>query len=63
MNRLNEVSWDDKNIVVMNSVVISPPYNVSSCHSRNEKENLQAFEHVKKIVIYFFILFLAFFLK
>ncbi|CAF0801360.1 unnamed protein product [Brachionus calyciflorus] len=46
---LNEVEWEDKNIVVMNSVVISPPYDVNSCHSRNG-ETHAAVEHVKKIV-------------
>ena len=48
--RLNEVTWDEKNIVVMNSVVINPPYNVSSCHGRSDKENQHTIEHVKKIV-------------
>ena len=46
---LNEVDWDGKNIVVMDSVVIEPPYDMSSCHGRNG-DNVQAVEHVKKIV-------------
>jgi len=47
---LNEVEWDGKNIVVMKSVIINPPYDVSNCVARN-KDNQQALEHVKKIVI------------
>lgn len=50
LKTLNEVSWDDKNIVVMNSVVISPPYTDTCCHGLNEKANNTAVEHVKKIV-------------
>lgn len=50
LKTLNEVAWDDKNIVVMNSVVIKPPYNDTSCHPKNEKANNQAVEHVRKIV-------------
>lgn len=46
---LNDVEWDGKNIVVMETVVINPPYDVVSCHGRNG-ENLPAVEHVKKIV-------------
>ena len=46
---LNEVDWDGKNIVVMDSVVIEPPYDMSSCRGRNG-DNGQAVEHVKKIV-------------
>lgn len=48
-NRLDEVEWDGKNIVVMRQVIINPPYNVTSCHGRNG-DNHQAVEHVKKIV-------------
>ena len=54
---LNEVEWDGKNIVVMKSVIINPPYSVTSCHSRNGDNN-QAVEHVKKIVIHFIFLYL-----
>lgn len=50
LKTLNEVEWDDKNIVVMNSVVINPPYNEASCYGRSEKSNSQAIDHVKKIV-------------
>ena len=46
---LEEVEWDGKNIVVMNSVVIKPPYDVANVHSKTG-ENQQAAEHVKKIV-------------
>ncbi len=47
---MNEVEWDGKNIVVMDSVVIYPPYDVASCHGKNGQDNQQAVEHVKKIV-------------
>jgi len=47
---LSEVEWDEKNIVVMDSVVIKPPYDSASCHSKGNRENHQALEHVKKIV-------------
>ncbi len=46
---LNEVEWDGKKIVVMDSVYISPPYDVASCYGKNGDN--QAVEHVKKIVI------------
>jgi len=46
---LNEVDWEGKNIIVMDSVVVKPPYDVTSCFSRNGDNN-QAVEHVKKIV-------------
>ena len=49
MLSLNEVEWEDKNIVVMNSVVIKPPYDVNSCQSRSGEAH-PAVEHVKKIV-------------
>jgi len=49
LKTLNEVEWDGKNIVVMKSVIIQPPYSVTSCHGRNG-DNHQAVEHVKKIV-------------
>lgn len=52
--RLNEVDWEGKNIVVMNSVIISPPYEIENCKSRNGEQN-QAVDHVKKIVNFFFI--------
>ena len=50
LKTLNEVSWEGKNIVVMNSVVINPPYTETNCHRRSEQTNSQAIEHVKKIV-------------
>ena len=50
------MEWDGKNIVVMETVVINPPYDVVSCHGRNG-ENLPAVEHVKKIVNFTFELF------
>ena len=46
------MEWDGKNIVVMKSVIIQPPYSVTSCHGRNG-DNHQAVEHVKKIVSFF----------
>ena len=55
LHSLNEVEWDGKNIIVMKSVVINPPYNISSCHGKNG-ENHQAVEHVKKIVRIFFLI-------
>lgn len=50
LKTLNEVAWDEKNIVVMNSVVINPPYTDTSCRGLNEKTNNTAVEHVRKIV-------------
>jgi len=50
LQTLNEVEWNDKKIVVMNSVIISPPYDVNSCTCKNGENNSQALEHVKKIV-------------
>ena len=46
--RLQEVEWDEKKIVVMNSVVIEPPYEVDNCFIK--KGDTRALEHVKKIV-------------
>lgn len=50
LKTLNEVEWDNKNIVVMNSVVIKPPYDENCCHGRTERSQSHAIEHVKKIV-------------
>lgn len=49
LKTLEDVKWDDKRIIVMNSVYIEPPYDVNSCHGKNG-DNHQAVEHVKKIV-------------
>ena len=46
--RIEEVDWDEKKILVMNSVVIEPPYEVSNCLIK--KGDSRALEHVKKIV-------------
>lgn len=51
---LNEVSWDDKDIIVMNSVIIKSPYTDTHCELKDSKANTQALEHVKKIVRFFF---------
>lgn len=50
LKTLTEVKWDDKKIIVMDSVIIDPPYEVTSCRSRKTGDNTQALEHVKKIV-------------
>lgn len=50
LKTLNEVSWDDKDIIVMNSVIIKPPYTDTCCELKDSKANNQALEHVKKIV-------------
>ncbi|RKP19926.1 hypothetical protein ROZALSC1DRAFT_28532 [Rozella allomycis CSF55] len=38
--------WDNKSIVVMDEVIVSPPYNTSSCKSSNEA----ALDRVKRVL-------------
>ena len=45
--RINEVRWDNENIIVMDQVTIVPPYGVENCRG---KEGSKALQHVKKIV-------------
>ncbi|XP_023237767.1 LOW QUALITY PROTEIN: protein LSM12-like [Centruroides vittatus] len=44
---ISEVSWQGKNIVVMNQVTITPPYRPENCKGKTEGE---ALNHVRKIV-------------
>ncbi|XP_013773001.1 protein LSM12 homolog [Limulus polyphemus] len=44
---INEVTWQGKNIVVMNQVTISPPYRPEDCKGKGDNN---ALTHVKKIV-------------
>lgn len=45
-NRLNEVRWNGKDIVVMDEVKIVPPYGPENCTGKEG----QLLSHVKKIV-------------
>lgn len=49
--RATDVTWkDDVKIVVMNSVVISPPYKESDCEPISPKSHKEALNYVKSIV-------------
>ena len=48
---INDVRWDGENIVIMEEVTITPPYDVDSCRG---PEGSQALNHVKKIVSFSF---------
>lgn len=49
--RATDITWkDDVKIVVMNSVVISPPYKESDCEPTSPKADKQALNYVKSIV-------------
>jgi len=44
---ITDVKWDGQNIVVMNDVIISPPYAPEHCRG---KDGSNAIQHVKKLV-------------
>ncbi|KXJ28217.1 protein LSM12 homolog [Exaiptasia diaphana] len=46
--QFSELQWNDKNIVVMNSVVIKPPYSTESIYTEGKDEN--AFNYIRGIV-------------
>ncbi|KAL3832194.1 hypothetical protein ACJMK2_023856 [Sinanodonta woodiana] len=46
---INEVRWEGKEIVVMDEVLIKPPYGLDDCYVY-KNGNTRALEHVKKIV-------------
>lgn len=49
--RATDITWkDDVKIVVMNSVVISPPYKESDCEPISPKAHKEALNYVKSIV-------------
>lgn len=49
---IQDITWSDKNIVVWNDVVISPPYKLENISGINESK---AYLHVKKVAsIYFY---------
>jgi len=48
---LAEVRWDGKNIVVMETVTIAPPYDVGDCRlNEGQSSQVQALQHVQKLV-------------
>lgn len=50
-DRASDITWKDKvKIVVMNSVVISPPYKETDCHSLTARTQKEAVVYVKSIV-------------
>ncbi|XP_071102779.1 protein LSM12-like [Haliotis cracherodii] len=46
---ISDVRWDGSNIIVMDEVVIKPPYRYEDCSAR-KSESSQALQHVRKIV-------------
>jgi len=44
--RISDVRWSGEDIVVLDHVTISPPYDVNSCKS----SDVQALQHVQKLV-------------
>ncbi|XP_072270800.1 protein LSM12 [Pyxicephalus adspersus] len=50
---IKDCKWQEKNIVVMEEVVISPPYQVENCKGKEGS----ALSHVRKIVSTFFFFF------
>ena len=47
--RITDVKWDGEKIVVMDQVVVAPPYKMENC-SLKEGCPAQALQHVKKLV-------------
>ncbi|XP_064456828.1 protein LSM12 homolog A-like [Ornithodoros turicata] len=45
---IDDVSWQGKNIIVMNQVTISPPYRPENCKGKTENEH--SVSHIRKIV-------------
>lgn len=53
-SRIVDVRWENQNIVVMNTVVIKPPYRVDDCKVFKEcPGNAQVLAHISKIVSIF----------
>lgn len=50
--RINEVTWQGKNIVVMNQVTITPPYRPENCKPVGKGDG-DAVNHVRRIVSIF----------
>lgn len=51
---VKDVIWRDKNkIVVLNQVVISPPYRECNCQSLNSKSSNDAVPYIKKVVSHY----------
>ncbi|XP_071774261.2 protein LSM12 homolog A-like [Centroberyx gerrardi] len=46
---IKECKWQEQNIVVMDDVIIAPPYQVDDCRGREGREG-SALSHVRKIV-------------
>lgn len=49
---IKDCKWQEKNIIVMDDVVISPPYQVENCKGKEGS----ALSHIRKIVSFSFIL-------
>lgn len=47
---IKDCKWQEKNIIVMDDVVISPPYQVENCKGKEGS----ALSHVRKIVSMFY---------
>ena len=46
--RVKEVMWEGKNIRVLDTVTITPPYTVETCKTRNQ--DTRPLDHVRKLV-------------
>lgn len=49
LRSIKDCKWQEKNIIVMDDVVISPPYQVENCRGKEGS----ALSHVRKIVSLF----------
>ncbi|KAK7488338.1 hypothetical protein BaRGS_00020497 [Batillaria attramentaria] len=47
---IQDVRWDTQNIVVMDAVVITPPYRLEDCKMLKENSNSQTLAHIRKIM-------------
>lgn len=52
LGSIKDCKWQEKNIIVMDDVVISPPYQVENCKGKEGS----ALSHVRKIVSMFQVL-------
>jgi protein LSM12 len=55
LHRTLPVTWDGLRIVVLGSVLISPPYTANECQMVNKRGNAVELARVKKVVSFFFL--------
>lgn len=50
----NEIDWLENDIVVIDEIVISPPYRPENCSLKNKNSKSDALDHIRKLVKKFY---------